>query len=78
MNIILDTHAFLWFVDDNPRLSGNARALIESEDTHALVTLPFHHRDPFDRLIAVQAKIEKLALVSTDHSFDAYEIQRIW
>ena len=31
MNILLDTHAFLWFVDDNPRLSNPARVLIESD-----------------------------------------------
>ncbi|MBA4380578.1 MAG: PIN domain nuclease, partial [Anaerolinea sp.] len=42
------------------------------------VALPFHHRDPFDRLIAVQAKIEKMPLVSADPAFDAYAVKRIW
>ena len=128
MNILLDTHAFLWFVADNPRLSKSARVLIEAEDsqpfmsmaslweiaikislgklqleqpyetfipqqlalngigilnlsldhTAAIATLPFHHRDPFDRLIAVQSRIEKMPLVSADPSFDAYEIERVW
>jgi PIN domain nuclease of toxin-antitoxin system len=128
MNIILDTHTFLWFVDDNPRLSNTARALIEADDsqpflsmaslwelaikislgklrlkqpyevfisqqlalngigilnlslehTAALVTLPFHHNDPFDRLIAVQARIEKLSIVSADIAFDAYAVKRVW
>jgi PIN domain nuclease of toxin-antitoxin system len=41
MNIILDTHAFLWFVDDNPRLSNTARALIEAEDTLPSLHFPF-------------------------------------
>jgi PIN domain nuclease of toxin-antitoxin system len=128
MKILLDTHAFLWFVDDSPRLSQSARVLIESEDsqpflsvaslweiaikislgkltlkqpyetfipqqlalngvgvlnitmehTAAIATLPFHHRDPFDRLLAVQAIIEDVTLVSTDLIFDAYNVKRVW
>lgn len=34
--------------------------------------LPFHHRDPFDRIIAAQAISEGLDLVSSDSIFDAY------
>lgn len=34
--------------------------------------LPFHHRDPFDRLIAAQALVEGLDLVSSDEVFDQY------
>ncbi len=128
MNILLDTHTFLWFVDDNPSLSQSARVLIESEDsqpflsvaslweiaikislgkltlkqpyetfipqqlalngigvlnislehTAAIATLPFHHRDPFDRLIAVQAKIDEMVLLSADPIFDAYGAKRVW
>jgi PIN domain nuclease of toxin-antitoxin system len=104
VNILLDTHAFLWFVADNPRLSKAARVLIEAEDSQpflsmaslweiaikislgklelehfaTIANLPFHHRDPFDRLIAVQSKIEKMPLVSADTSFDVYEIERVW
>ena len=33
MNILLDTHAFLWFVADDQRLSEAARTLIEAEDS---------------------------------------------
>ncbi|PIZ26006.1 MAG: PIN domain nuclease [Chloroflexi bacterium CG_4_10_14_0_8_um_filter_57_5] len=128
MNILLDTHAFLWFVDDDPRLSQPAQALIEAEESQpflsaaslweiaikislgklilkqpydtfiphqlalngidilnitvehaaAIAILPFHHRDPFDRMLAVQAKIEKMILVSADPIFDAYEIKLVW
>lgn len=128
MNVLLDTHTFLWFVNDDPRLSQPARVLIEAaetqpflstaslweiaikislgkmslqqsyetfipeqlavngisilhitlEHTAVLTTLPFHHRDPFDRLIAVQSKIEKLTLISADPAFDAYTIARVW
>ena len=41
-------------------------------------TMPFHHRDPFDRLLAAQARTEKLPIVSIDDSFDAYGVTRYW
>ncbi len=40
--------------------------------------LPFHHKDPFDRLIISQAMIEHLPLISSDKSFNKYEIEIIW
>jgi PIN domain nuclease of toxin-antitoxin system len=40
--------------------------------------LPWHHRDPFDRLIIAQAQIEALSVISGDPQFDAYGITRIW
>ena len=44
--------------------------------------LPRHHRDPFDRMIAAQAIVEGIHLVSIDDSFDPYfadtEVKRIW
>lgn len=38
----------------------------------------FHHRDPFDRLLVVQAQVEQMSLVSSDVAFDAYDITRLW
>lgn len=38
MNILLDTHAFLWFVDDDPRLSQPAQALIEAEESQPFLS----------------------------------------
>ena len=43
-----------------------------------VASLPFHHRDPFDRLLACQALEEKLALISADPIFDRYKIPRVW
>lgn len=43
-----------------------------------LSRLPHHHKDPFDRLIAVQSLTEKLVIVSRDKQFDAYSAKRIW
>jgi PIN domain nuclease of toxin-antitoxin system len=59
-------------------LNGIGILNLSVEHTAAISTLPFHHRDPFDRLIVVQAKIEKMPLVSADPAFDAYEIERVW
>jgi PIN domain nuclease of toxin-antitoxin system len=40
--------------------------------------LPFHHRDPFDRLLVAQAMHEGMHLVSRDGQLDAYAVTRIW
>jgi PIN domain nuclease of toxin-antitoxin system len=40
--------------------------------------LPFHHRDPFDRLVVAQAQAEQLTVCSSDHRLDAYGITRLW
>lgn len=58
----------------------NLFGLLGIELTHVtyVETLPLHHRDPFDRLLAAQAIIENLPLVSADAIFDQYGIRRIW
>lgn len=128
MRLLLDTHAFLWYVLDDPQLSATADALISNagneieispasyweiaikisvkkyslpepfqpfmereiavnhfrilhiEPRHAAVvsSLPFHHRDPFDRLIVGQALAENVNLISNDPILDAYGVKRIW
>lgn len=127
MNLLVDTHAMLWFVAGDERLSPKARQAIESpgatiyisiaswwemaikcsldklqlakpieqfmaerveegfrvlsvEMRHlpALVALPFHHRDPFDRLIIFQAMLERMPVCTSDSQFAAYDIERIW
>jgi PIN domain nuclease of toxin-antitoxin system len=40
--------------------------------------LPFHHRDPFDRLLAAQALDLGVSLISRDRVFDLYGVKRIW
>jgi PIN domain nuclease of toxin-antitoxin system len=40
--------------------------------------LPFHHRDPFDRMLAAQCLIEGMAIISSDEIFTAYGIKRVW
>ncbi|MCE2693462.1 MAG: type II toxin-antitoxin system VapC family toxin [Verrucomicrobiaceae bacterium] len=40
--------------------------------------LPFHHNDPFDRLVIAQALVEDLTLVSCDAEFAAYGMKLLW
>ena len=51
---------------------------IEIEHTALVATLPFHHRDPFDRLLVAQAVVERMPIVSADAAFDAYGVERLW
>ncbi|MDP6631575.1 MAG: type II toxin-antitoxin system VapC family toxin [Kiritimatiellia bacterium] len=127
MNMLVDTHAMLWFAAGDDRLSPTARATIEDPETTtyisvaswweiaikcsvnklqldlplekfmahridegfrvltidtqhlpALTTLPFHHRDPFDRLIICQAMAEDMPVCTGDSHFAGYEIRLVW
>jgi len=62
------------------QMSLNGIGLLEILFPHTLVvaTLPFHHRDPFDRLIIAQAMVEQIPIVSCDTKFDEYAITRLW
>jgi PIN domain nuclease of toxin-antitoxin system len=51
---------------------------IEPRHTARLLSTPFHHRDPFDRLLAAQALAEQIPIASGDAEFDAYGVQRLW
>ncbi|MFO7640549.1 MAG: type II toxin-antitoxin system VapC family toxin [Candidatus Competibacteraceae bacterium] len=127
-DILLDSHAFLWFVWDDPLLSPAAKQRIEDpanrkwvsvascweiaikaglgklrlgepattflprelatnhfdllgiELVHAtfVEALPTHHKDPFDRLLAAQALVENIPLMSADAIFDRYGVTRLW
>lgn len=44
----------------------------------ALADLPIHHRDPFDRLLIAQAKVDQLLLVSNDSQFHHYSVSLFW
>jgi PIN domain nuclease of toxin-antitoxin system len=58
--------------------NGFAILPIEPRHTAALIPLPYHHKDPFDRLIIAQALVEGISIVSADAQFDAYGIKRLW
>lgn len=128
MNLLLDTHAFLWYALDDAKLSAKAELLIddpandkfispasywelaikisvgkytltqpyeiflkdaidsngfiilpvERRHTARLTNMPFHHRDPFDRLMIAQALAEQMPIVSNEAIFDSYGVQRLW
>ena len=44
----------------------------------AVATLPFHHSDPFDRLLIAQAMTENLTLLSSDRRLHDYGVQIMW
>ena len=51
---------------------------IMPEHLRCLLTLPHHHRDPFDWLMIAQALAEGWEVVSSDDQWDAYGVTRIW
>jgi PIN domain nuclease of toxin-antitoxin system len=128
VNLLLDTHAVLWWLQDIPRLGRGAAAAIadranrcfisaasvfEIETKHRLgkLTLPLamepgwettlaseawelltiglaharhaarlggEHGDPFDRLLAAQADLENLILVTCDPAFVSFGTRTLW
>ena len=51
---------------------------IEPRHCSAVANLPFHHRDPFDRMLVAQAFTEDLTLLSRDKEFPPYPVRVIW
>jgi len=55
---------------------------ISIEASHAWATLDLPevigHKDPFDRMLAAQAMVEGLPILSSDTVFDAYGVERVW
>ena len=44
----------------------------------AITTLPFHHRDPFDRIMIAQTIEENMNIISIDTVLDDYSVTRLW
>ncbi|HMO63167.1 MAG TPA: type II toxin-antitoxin system VapC family toxin [Ferruginibacter sp.] len=51
---------------------------IELHQLKVIQTLPFYHRDPFDRLLIAQSLSENLTIVSKDKNFSLYPVQLLW
>lgn len=66
------------FIEDQLATNGFQILEIEPRHTARLLEMPFHHRDPFDRLLVAQAMAEQIPLVSSDSQLDQYGIQRLW
>ena len=128
MKLLLDTHALLWFLSNDPQLSAPARQHIENPEHHKAVSavslweiaiklslgkmtlpqpfaevfprqlevngfellpvtcahlnqilaLPFHHHDPFDRLLIAQAMVDDMTIVTRDTEFPKYPAKLLW
>ncbi len=66
------------FLQQQLEINGFTLLPIALEHAAAVRELPFHHRDPFDRLIAAQARGEEIPIVSGDPVFTKYGLARIW
>jgi len=66
------------FIPDE--MSSNGFHLLNIDFRHVakVENLPFHHRDPFDRLLVAQALLEKMTIVSCDTVLSEYGVKRIW
>ncbi len=51
---------------------------VTPEHTLLISKLPFHHRDPFDRMIIAQALEEQMTIVGKDELFELYGVKRVW
>jgi PIN domain nuclease of toxin-antitoxin system len=124
LKILLDTHAALWFLSGDERLSDTAKRHIADDTNRVLLSaavvwevaikrslgklvvpaeylglllgagvqalpisvdhaaavegLPWHHRDPFDRVLIAQASVEAATLLSRDDAFAPYGVTVIW
>ena len=128
MRVLLDSHALIWALGDDPALGRAARAVLADPKTQKLVSgasameiltkyrkgrlpqavalardfrgvlaaldcialdigfdhaalagaLDIPHKDPFDRLLIAQARIEQVPIVSNEKLFDAFGVERIW
>ena len=66
------------FLQEQLEVNGFSLLPASLEHVSAVVELPLHHRDPFDRLLAAQARREELAIVSADPVFRKYGVKRVW
>jgi PIN domain nuclease of toxin-antitoxin system len=124
VRLLADTHAALWLLDEDKRLSTHADALLTDASNEVLLSaavvwevaikrslgkldapdgfaeqlldggavplpisinharavrsLPWHHRDLFDRLLVAQATLEDATLVSNDPRLSPYGVRVAW
>jgi PIN domain nuclease of toxin-antitoxin system len=51
---------------------------IDAVHCRRIQNLPFHHRDPFDRMLIAQCQTEGMPIISSDAIFETYGIKRVW
>jgi len=65
-------------VEDHLKAQGMRDLSISLGHAREAGSLPLVHRDPFDRVLIAQARLERLQLVSNEVLFDAYGVSRLW
>ncbi len=124
MQLLIDTHILIWFLEGNNLLANSRRQIISDSQNEVFVsiaslwemaikisvgkltlakplgdvikqisienigilpilpehtlrvsTLPFHHRDPFDRIIIAQSQVENLSIMTDDGAFNDYGVR---
>ena len=68
MNLLIDTHIFLWYVNGDERLNPHQIQLLPltPADPQPLEQLPPLHKDPFDRMLVCQSLQNALILLTDD------------
>ena len=72
------TQPFDQFIPHQLHINGFEILEIKFEHLAKIIELPFHHRDPFDRLLIAQSLVEQIPIISVDSIFDAYAVKRLW
>jgi PIN domain nuclease of toxin-antitoxin system len=69
-----------WFQTIQEEMEINTIQWLPIELTHCaeVAEMPFHHRDPFDRMLIAQAIVEGMQLLSRDSRLSDYAIERVW
>ena len=69
-----------WLTAIEKEMTSNGIQWLDIEIDHCktLAGLPYHHRDPFDRLLISQAISESMSIVSVDSQFSRYPLDVIW
>lgn len=65
-------------IEPNLTTAGITQLPITFKDLEIYLSLPLHHRDPFDRILVAQAMNHSLTFISQDAQMDAYPIKRLW
>ena len=66
------------FISNRIKANALTELPITINHTLALQDLPWHHKDPFDRLLVAQAMVAQIPLLSSDEQLSAYGIERLW
>lgn len=69
---------WLAMIEDGRNALGARWMQLEPRHCDQVASLPWHHRDPFDRMLAAQAVCEGLTLVSRDRLLPSYPVPVLW